>query len=50
MQFDDIFTDNGTGRHYSFEYEDADETNYIIFCSIDLCGIPSYADEAMSST
>lgn len=50
MQFDDIFTHNGTGRHYSFEYEDADETNYIIFCSIDLCGIPSYADEAMSST
>ena len=45
MQFDDIFTDDGTGRHYSFEYEDTDETNYVIFCSIDICGIPSYIDE-----
>ena len=45
MQFDDIFTDNGTGRHYSFEYEDTDETNYVFFCSIDLCGVPSYLDE-----
>ncbi len=28
-----------------FEYEDTDETKYVIFCSIDIYGIPSYLDE-----
>lgn len=50
MRFADIFTDNGTGRHYSFEYEGANETNYVIFCSIDICGIPAYADKNESES